>query len=178
MQSNPLQYIDETGLREWKNERIGTSVSLFILSGSAQFVTFISNCENNKIIERRYIVAGLGIGFGFGLKSVKGLDHSFSADADGYFGTTNVSEKRAKYGISISGPSAAFGELGGTIGSANIGFDSYSEVYGLSKAVGLGVTIFNFEGQRYFKVGLDKVRSCGCDKSNNIFGNYATVSRR
>jgi RHS repeat-associated protein len=177
---NPVNIADVNGLREWKIDRVGTSASILIFGVSGQIVTFTSSCENNIRLKRTYVVVGAGLGVGLGIKGIKVLgevlDHSFAKSGNDHLGATQVDDINIpKYGISVSGPSAAL-LYGGGIGSANIAFGSYSEVYALTDGPGLGVSIFNFEGQKYF-MWSEVSEKCKCEKITK-FDEYYFLNKR
>jgi hypothetical protein len=58
----------------------------------------------------------------------------------------------------VSGPSAGLIK-GGTIASASLDFTSFADVHAATTEKRLGLSLFNFEGQRYKLVGI-KMENC------------------
>ena len=153
--SNPLTGYDIFAKREWRIHRKGLSISTLIVGGSGQLIEFISNCENNIKIIKKYLVVGYGL--------TVGLKAQVWWDSKGYFGDTIVfgEESNPNYtGVSVTGPSGGIGMIGGVIGLASLDFTSYAEVHAASKAKIIGVSIFSFEGQLYIPWGNRKVETC------------------
>jgi hypothetical protein len=137
-------------------------VSAVIIGFSRQTVEFVSDCdENNLRVIKTYMVVGLGLTVG--LEAAAWGNFGGESDVSkGYFGETHVyvDEPDPITGISVSGPSGGIGiGKGGTITSAALDFSSFAEVYGATTEKRLGLSIFNFEGQRYRLVGI---RTEGC----------------
>ena len=155
-----MAYYDILGLRNWSVKRYGAGVSLFIVGFSGQRVKFVSDCENNIRITKTYFVVGAGLSVGLEASAWGGVNES--DQSRGYFGETNFFQEdpRPRYGISVAGPSAGVGYKGATLASAKIAFDSYAEVYGLQTGRSLGLSIFDFQLQRYFYLGTVRERCC------------------
>ena len=142
--NDPINLIDPYGLREWTISRKGVGVSAVIVGLSGQKVTFESNCEDGIKITQSYLVGGIGL--------TVGVRISLWGDSEGHIGETKVSQSGPDpyiTGMSFTGPSIGLG-YGGSIGSVNMDFKSYSEAHLFTEGYQLGASLFNFEGQTYY----------------------------
>lgn len=157
---NPFNSFDFYGLRDWTMRRRGFGLSAVIVSFSHQTVEFVSDCDKNKMRTiKTYRVVGLGLTVGIGAQAW-GNWGGEKDESKGYFGNTNVYKEDPNpiTGISVSGPSAGIIK-GGTIASASLDFTSFADVYAATTEKRLGLSLFNFEGQRYKLIGI-RTESC------------------
>jgi RHS repeat-associated protein len=158
---NPINSFDIFGLKDWKIRRRGFSLSAIIVGFSHQTVEFVSECdEYNMRTIKTYRVVGLGLTVGL----EAGVWGNWGGQKDkskGYFGGTNVYKQEPSpiTGISVTGPSGGLIK-GGTLASAALDFTSFADVYSATTEKRLGLSIFNFEGQRYKLIDIRMENCC------------------
>ncbi|UCH20978.1 MAG: RHS repeat protein [Deltaproteobacteria bacterium] len=157
---NPISFFDFLGLKDWAIRRKGFSLSAIIVGFSHQTIEFVSECDGyNMRTIKTYRVVGLGLTVG--LEATAWGNWGGEKDqSKGYWGGTNVYREEPKpiTGISVSGPSGGLIK-GGTLASATLDFTSFADVYSVTTEKRFGLSIFNFEGQRY---KLIRIRTENC----------------
>jgi RHS repeat-associated protein len=163
--NNPSNMIDSFGLKKWRIEQSSFSASLLVIGGTIGSICFKSDCVQEPDVRKSpeggwedeicYWVFGGGL--------TVGLEFGWTGDSIGALvDETNFSEEYPdpKGGMYIAGPSV--GAIAGvTTVSADIAFNSYSNIGAGKVDWMIGASIFNAEGRTY-KFRHHIRRSCGC----------------